>query len=238
MATVAKSRLDALWDTLVEMANGQYESLEYHRLIEVPMTVRRAQFWTLELTWFTLNRRDCWPFVQGKAPLDVKKLIWHHEEDELIGERARGKLDHYALAMKEGEIIGLTAADFQTPPTDSARVCFYAWLHLAESSPWLQGLAASCALEIRNSNAVVRDGSMSKRRAEKWLAELNLPMKKQVFNMEHSEADVRHGQLLMQVAEKYLDSDQAEREILHGARESLAIDRVFWGHLAAGMEAL
>jgi hypothetical protein len=59
-----------------------------------------------------------------------------------------------------------------------------------------------------------------------------------VFNMEHSEADVRHGQLLMQVAEKYLDSDQAEREILHGARESLAIDRVFWGHLVAGMEAL
>jgi pyrroloquinoline quinone (PQQ) biosynthesis protein C len=235
---IAASRLDQLWANLVELANAQYASAEFERLQAVPMTIRRAQYWTVELTWFTLNRRDCWPFVMGRAPIDVKKLIWHHEEDELIGERAGGKPDHYALAVQEGEIIGLTPADFERPPSDGSRTCFYAWLHLAESSPWLQGLAASCALEMRNSNAIVRGGGAAKRRAEKWQAELGLPVKRQVFNAEHSEADVRHAQLLMQVANRYVESDEAARQVLDGARESLAIDRVFWGHLADALEVL
>lgn len=236
MSVATLSRADAVWHELVELANAQYTSREYQALMGVPLSRARAQQWQVHLAKFTLNRRDCWGYVQGAAPLDVKRIIWDHEEEELIGERASGKLDHYTLAMKEGELLGLTPEDFdRIPVCDGARTCFYAWELLARERPWLEGFAASAMLEVRNSGDLIEGGAMSYRRGKKLEADLGIPLKKQINNEEHIVADVRHATLLMQVAEVHATRDEDWDRILRGARESLAIDRVLWAHIADTM---
>jgi hypothetical protein len=79
---------------------------------------------------------------------------------------------------------------------------------------------------------------MAKRRAEKWAAELGIPMKQQVNNAEHMVADIAHGQLLLDVAREYATTAEDRAAVLRGAADSLLIDRVFWGHLAESMAAL
>lgn len=239
MVVAQRSGLEAMWQELLVMANAQYVSPESKRLLAVPMTKARARHWSVQLAKFTMNRRDCWAYVQGAAPLDVKKIIWAHEEEELIGEQDKGKLDHYALAIKEGALLGLKEEDFeQTPLIEGGLVCFYAWTHIAKDRPWLEALAASAVLEIRNSEEFVRGGAMSKRRGEKWAAELGIPMKEQVYNAEHVVADVEHAHMLMEVATKHALTEADQQAILRGARESLIIDRIFWGHLADSMLAI
>jgi pyrroloquinoline quinone (PQQ) biosynthesis protein C len=230
---------EELWTELVELANAQYVSPQYHRLMAVPLSLERARLWSTQLALFSLNRRDCWPLVQAAAPLAVKRLIWEHEEEELVGDRATGKLDHYGLALKEGAELGLTPADFAgASPVERAQVCFYAWLHLSQTRSWLEGFTASAMLEVRNSNRVIRGGSMAQHRAEKWAAELGIPIKKQVNNVEHALVDVAHGQLLYDVVREYARTPDAGQAVLRAAADSLAIDRILWGHLADAMLAL
>ena len=57
---------------------------------------------------YVSNRRDCWGFVAGASPLSVKRLIWEHEGEELMGDKAAGKVDHITLAVQEGKIFGLS----------------------------------------------------------------------------------------------------------------------------------
>jgi len=112
---------------------------------------------------YVKNRRDCWGFVQGAAPLDVKRLIWEHEQEELVYDPRAG-MDHYALTTKETGVLGLTPEEIEnTEPVPGATAAFYAWIHIAKSRPWREGIAASCALEIRNSGAVVKGGGASYR---------------------------------------------------------------------------
>jgi pyrroloquinoline quinone (PQQ) biosynthesis protein C len=224
---------------LVELANAQFASPQYHKLMAVPLSLERGRYWEIQLALWSLNRRDCWPLVQSKAPLPVKRLIWEHEEEELVGDRLAGKLDHFALAIREGAELGLTAEDFANAElSEGARVCGYAWVHLAQSRSWLEGLAASAILEVRNSNELMRGGSMAHRRSQKWAAELGIPVHKQVNNVEHATIDVAHGQLLFDVARDYVRTAEDRQAVIRGAADSLAIERVFWGHLADGMLAL
>jgi hypothetical protein len=72
-------------------------------------------------------------YVQGSAPLEIKKIIWQHEEDELIGRKSEGKTDHITLAVKEGEVFGLKAEAFEcTARLEGGAVCFSAWIRLAQ----------------------------------------------------------------------------------------------------------
>jgi hypothetical protein len=190
------------------------------------------------MAFYVQNRRDCWGYVQGSAPLDIKQLIWHHEEDELMGRKAQGKTDHITLAVQEGEVFGLTAEAFErTPRLEGGEVCFSAWIRLAQR-PWLEAIAGSAILEMRNSSELIKDGSLSQRVAEMLERDLGIPMKKQINNAEHVVMDLEHAQLLMKVAQKYATTESARRAILRGARESLMIDRVYRGHLAEMMAAL
>src|SRR5919109_1077140 len=93
--------LHEMWNELVRLCNAQFDSLQVKRLLSLKFSRHRAQKYSIQMAYYVKNRRDCWGYVQGAAPLDVKRLIWHHERDELIGDKDAGKDDHITLAVKE-----------------------------------------------------------------------------------------------------------------------------------------
>ena len=66
--------------------------------------------------------------------LEVKKVIWEHESDELINDPRAG-MDHYALTVKQGEVIGLK-------PRTSKRRKFPPWCALV----FMPGIMWLCAI--------------------------------------------------------------------------------------------
>jgi pyrroloquinoline quinone (PQQ) biosynthesis protein C len=232
------ANLETMWDELVQLCNEQFESPPFKRLLNIRFTRQRAQLYSIQMAFYVQNRRDCWGYVQGSAPLDIKRMIWRHEEDELIGRKAEGKIDHIALAVREGEVLGLSAEAFERAARlEGGEVCFSAWVRLAQR-PWLEAIAASAILEMRNSGELIEKGSLSRRIGVIFERDLGIPMKKQVNNAEHVVMDVEHAHLLIQVARKYARTDSARAAILRGARESLLIDRVYRGHLADLLAAI
>lgn len=230
--------LEKMWDELVRLCNEQFESPPFKRLLNIRFTRERAQHYSIQMAFYVQNRRDCWGYVQGSAPLDIKRMIWRHEEDELIGRKAEGKIDHIALAVREGEVLGLSAEAFERAARmEGGEVCFSAWIRLAQRS-WLEAVAASAILEMRNSGELIEKGSLSSRIGVIFERDLGIPLKRQVNNAEHVVMDVEHAHLLMQVARKYALADSARAAILRGARESLLIDRVYRGHLAEMLAAI
>ena len=230
--------IGTMWKELVRLANEQFNTTPFKRLLKLKFSRERAQQYSIQMAYYVSNRRDCWGYVQGSAPLDVKRLVWEHEQDELIGNKSAGKDDHITLAVKEGAVLGLDAAAFHDIPLlEGGIACFYSWLHLAQR-PWLEAMASSAILEVRNSAELIEGGSLSRRIAEKFECELGIPMKKQINNAEHVVMDVEHAHLLMRVARRHATTEAAQKAIIKGARESLMIDRVYRGHLADMLEAL
>jgi len=230
--------LETMWQELVRLCNQQFESQPFKRMLGGKFTKLRAQHYSIQMAYYVQNRRDCWGYVQGSAPLPVKQLVWRHEEDGLIGQKAQGKMDHITLAVKEGEVFGLTAEAFEkTARMEGGEVCFSAWIRLSQKS-WLEAIAASAILEMRNSAELIQGGSLSRRVGAIFERDLGIPMKKQINNAEHVVMDVEHAHLLMQVAKQYATTASAQEAMLSGARESLMIDRVYRGHLADLMESL
>jgi len=232
-AAKAPSDLAELEKQLFDLANQQYDSPQYKRFLSIKFTRERARQYLIQRTYWTVNRRDCWALVQGVAPLAVKKLLWEHERDELEGDKDRGVPDHYTLSLKEGEALGLRPEDYtRTPPMDGCDTCCLAWRYIASHSHWLGGLASSAALELLNSDAILKGGGTSRRIGIKFRDELGIPLKKQHSNAEHMEADVRHASILMDVANVHAKTQWDLDEILRGAKASMAIDRVWKGQLA------
>ncbi len=234
----SENDLEQMWTETVQLANLQYQSRPFKRLLNLKFSRERAQQYSIQMAHYVKNRRDCWAFVQGSSPLDVKQMIWDHERDELIGNKNEGKQDHITLAVKEGEVLGLTREAFDgTGCIEGGVVCFSAWIRLAQR-PWLEAIAASAILEVRNSAELIRGGSLSLRIGEIFERDLGIPLRKQINNAEHVVMDVEHGHLLMQVARKYAKTEAERRAIINGAKESLLIDRVYRNHLAEMLEAL
>jgi len=235
---VERNGLEGLWEELVRLCNDQFSSPSFKRLLSTKISNERAQQYSIQMVYYVQNRRDCWGYVQGSAPLEIKKLIWEHEQDELIGRKSEGKMDHITLAVKEGEIFGLTAEAFErTPRLEGGEVCFSAWIRLAQRS-WLEAIAASAILEMRNSSELIKGGSLSYRVSETFQRDLGIPMKKQINNAEHVVMDVEHAHLLMRVARQFATGESERQAILRGAKESLLVDRVYRGHLADMLAAL
>jgi len=235
----AIATLDGLYAELCELANAQFESAEYRRILELPLTRERAQVYILQRSFFHLNRRDCWAYVQAAAPFDVKKMIWDHEREELEGDLERGVPDHYTLGIQEGAAVGLSPEDFQrTDPLPGTMACCYAWIHLAKDRPWLETLPVCAATEISNSDEICRNGGFARQFARKMTAELGIPLKKQASNAEHVVLDVEHAHLLMDAARRHAKTDGDIALILKGARATWAVERAFKGVLADAMAAL
>ena len=217
---------------LIELANRQYESAEYQRLFSAPLTHKNIATYYVQHSHFVLNRRDCWGYVQGAAPMEIKKLIWAHEEDELQGNRERGTADHYTLAINQGASVGLTPDDFRNSvQMDGTFVSMQAWLNVAQKSHWLEGFAASSILEVANSDELIRGGCYSRRMGEKLNKELGIPLRKQYSTAEHVVADVAHGLMMFEVAREYCHDEATRQLVLSGAKKSLAIARIWYGYL-------
>ncbi len=238
MAKKANGRLKKLGNELGRMANDVFKSDEYRHFLSLPLTRARAAYYIFERSHFHLNRRQCWALVQAHAPFDVKQLIWHHEREELTGDKERGVENHWILGMKEGLTVGLKPRDFNKPPSDGTRICTYAWAHIAQTAVWLEAVAASGMLEIANSDAIVKGGGIANRIARKMARELDIPIKKQPSNKEHMEVDMVHANLLFQVAENHVKTREDADLVLRGARNSLAINRTWIGLMAAQMEKM
>jgi pyrroloquinoline quinone (PQQ) biosynthesis protein C len=188
---------------------------------------------------WTLNRRDCWAFAQALAPFEVKRMIWKHEEDELDGNKERGVEDHFALQIQQGELLNLKPEDFHDARmTAATRTCTYAWIHLVKDSHWLKAVSACCALEISNSSEWVDGGGGSYRMGLAQEKELGIPFEKQVDNKEHTEVEVEHAHMLIQIAERYGTTKEALNLMLEGLIESWEISTIWKGLLADMMEAI
>ena len=230
--------VETMWRELARLCNEQFDTPPFKRLLGATFSRERAQQYSIQMAYYVQNRRDCWGYVQGSAPLEVKRWIWQHEQDELIGRKSENKQDHITLAVKEGEVLGLTAEAFeQTARLEGGEVCFSAWIRLAQG-PWLEAIAASAILEMRNSSELIEGGALSRRIGAIFERDLGIPLKKQINNAEHVVMDVEHAHLLKEVARKYATTEAERQAILRGARASLMIDRVYRGHLADMVEAL
>ena len=227
-----------LLDTLNRMVNEQFETTEFRRVLAVRLTENRGRFYMIQNALYTTNRRDCWGYVQGASPLDVKRLVWQHESDELVND-PRCEMDHYSLTVKQGEALGLKPKDFEQaeiPPM--VRACFYAWLHIAGRNPWLTAFTSSQMLERRNNGEIVKGGGFSLRMGQKFEKELGIGLKKMVSLDVHSTADTQHSEMMEQVYLRYAVTPEARQAILQGARESMAIDRAYRGALGYLMEQI
>ena len=202
---------------LAELANAQFASREYKRLFGMRWTRERACIYMVQRAYFVLNRRDCWAYLQGSVPFDVKQVIWDHEKEELMGDDARGVENHWALGMREGAVLGLTPEDFEkTPPLPGTVACCYAWIHIAKDWPWLKALPVCAATELSNSDELIKGGSFSRRVAMKLHEDLGIPLKQQPSNAEHIKADVEHAKLLMNVVRRHATTTEKRQEVLDG----------------------
>lgn len=236
-ATKADPELDKFVREVRQRANAQYETPQYRRLLAMPLNMERARIYTLQKSHWNLNRRDCWAFAQGHAPMDVKKLIWEHEEDELAGNKERGVEDHYSLQVRQSKEIGLTAADFRNAPVrEGTRMCLYAYLHLVNTGHWLKSVSACAALEVSNSSEWVDGGGMSYRMGKRFESQLGIPFEKQLNAKEHAEVDVEHAHMLLQIARAHRDTPGCLGLMMEGMIESWQLDQVWKGILADMME--
>lgn len=224
--------------TLNRMVNEQFESPEFRHFLSVPLTTERARFYLIQNALYTKNRRDCWGYVQGAAPLDVKALIWKHESDELVNDPRCGT-DHFSLCVKQGEVLGLSREDFERaelPPM--VRACFYAWIHIATRQHWLTAFASSQTLERRNNGEIVKGGGVSLRVGKKFEKELGISLKKMVSLDVHSVADTDHSDMMEAVYNRYATTPEACEAVLRGARDCMAIDRAYRGSLGYLMDQI
>lgn len=234
----SKGKIRELEETLVDLAIAQHKSDAFQRLFNARFTKKGAQVYFLQHSLFNLNRRDCWGYVQGAAPMAVKRMVWDHEQGELAGDKDRGVADHYTLAVKQGASFGLSPEDFaKEQPMDVPFACFQGWLNVAKSCHWLEAAAASACLELDNAEDVIPTGCISRRIGEKLRDDLGIPMRKQYSNAEHVEADVEHGKLIIQLARMYGEDAQARELIISGTKKSFAIERAFRGFTATLLEA-
>jgi hypothetical protein len=232
------SMIRELTATLDKMVNDQFESREFRHLISMPLTLERARFYIVQSALYTNKRRDCWGYVQGAAPLAVKRMIWRHESDELVND-PRANTDHYTLTVRQGEHLGLSPEDFanaEIPPVVQA--CFYAWAHIAIHNHWLTAYASSHMLERRNNGEIVKGGGMSYRMGMKFEQELGISLKKMASLDLHIIADTGHSDEMSEMFEAYIKTPQDREHFLNGARESMIIDRAYRGSLATYMELL
>jgi hypothetical protein len=224
--------------TLDKMVNDQFESLEFKNFFAVPLTMERGRFYVIQNAHYTANRRDCWGYVQGSAPLEVKRVIWQHESDELVND-PRANMDHYTLGVKQGEVLGLKPEDFEKAELPAmVRACFYAWHHIAIRSHWLTAYTASHMLERRNNGQIVKGGGMSLRVGKKFENELGINLKKMISLDVHAVADTAHSDNISEMFERYVKSPGDCELVLQGARDCMAIDRAYRGALGYYMEQI
>jgi pyrroloquinoline quinone (PQQ) biosynthesis protein C len=228
----------ALIHELDRLTIAQFETPEFRQLLSLPITLARAQCYVLHRAHFQRNRRTVWPYVQAAVPLDLKRMIWDHEREELDYDPRAGT-NHIILGNRECEAVGLNVAEIEAAElVPAASACFWAWIHLAITRPWLEAFTASSMMERMNSGQVIPAGGLSEQMGRNIAQGLGIPLERLVNSSVHMEADVEHSTMLDFVAERYATTDEARQAMLRGARDSFIIDRAFRGAIAEAMEDL
>jgi pyrroloquinoline quinone (PQQ) biosynthesis protein C len=231
--------VEQLETELNRMVNEQFDSQEFRLLAETPLTMARARYYTLQLVFYASNRRDCWAYVQARAPIDVKQAIWKHEEDELIRD-PRGGTDHITLMNREAVALGITEPELAAAqPAPMIKAALLAFSYIASTLPWQSGLAASHFLERRNNNKLIKSGRGStKRWRDRLIGELGVDPAGLSSSNIHVVADEEHTDLIWETLRRHIIDEESYKLALNGARESAQLDRAVRGALASGMRMI
>ena len=217
------------------LAIGQFSSDEFKLFFETPLTLERAQFVAIQMVFYNNNRREGWAYVQAKAPWDVKRAIWQHEQDELFHDPRAGG-DHRALMSKEAIALGVAPGDLvDAEPTPIVEAVFAGFNHVNATEPWLSALTGAHFLERRNNSTIVPGGAMSKRWRDKIVRELDVPQDTLVSSNVHIVADVDHSDAIWEAVAGAIADDYAYETAMRGARMAARLDRAFRGALAHEM---
>jgi hypothetical protein len=229
---------EALIDRIKAMANEHHRTPEVQYLFETRFTPARARCWTIHQAHFVRNRRDCWALAMGLAPLDVKREIWLHEQDELISDpRAAGE-DHYTLTTKEAKLLGVSEADIDRAELHPfVAAALEAWLHLGKKD-WLQSFVAVSMVEAINSATIVPTGGFSYHARERLVSDLGIPRESLVNRNVHVEADQEHALVLERVLRRHVKNPATQDLVMDALKKTLVIDRAYRAGLAFAMNQI
>jgi hypothetical protein len=223
---------------LTALATAQFETPEFQLFFATPLTIARARCYAVQLLSYNLNRRDCWAFVQAKAPWEVKHAIWEHESDELHFD-SRGGGDHRALMTREAVALGVTAeevANAKPSPLITSALAAFSYINITQ--PWLGALTASHFLERRNNGRIIPGGGFSQRWREKVICELNIERALLISTNVHVDADMDHSDSIWDAIARYVEDEFAYRTALEGAKACALADRAFRAAIAYEMRKL
>lgn len=230
--------IDELLKEVRRLANEHYTTPEVQYYLNTRFTRKRARCWAIHQVHFVRHRRDCWALAMGEAPLDVKRGIWLHEQDELMGDPRAGGADHFSLVTKEARLFGLTEEEIARAELHPfVFTCFQAWIHLGRKS-WLEALASTAVIEMVNSDAVIAEGGHSSRVRQKLMMELGISRDQLENRNVHVVADQEHVLLFDRIAPKYLATEQARTVALETIKRSLVIDRAFRAGMGFAMRQI
>jgi hypothetical protein len=229
----------ALRETLNRMVNEHYATPEMVRFYSFPLTLARGKIMLTQQLHFNMNRRSCWGYVQGSAPPDIKKLIWEHEKDELFSDPRFGGDHHTASLRKAMRLTGFQPEElYRAELIPGCKAAFCAWLQLARDSFWLKALSASTILERANNNRIVEGGGVSIRDYRRYTDELLKLLADIPGHNVHNVADEDHSDMMEEVLDRHALTEEAQRHVLEGARDSLDFDRAYRGALGVFLETI
>jgi hypothetical protein len=238
-AILAKStHSERLDHELTALATAQFDTPEFRLFFETPLTLDRARCYALNMVFYNVNRRDCWAYVQAKAPWEVKRAIWEHEGDELNFD-PRGGSDHRTLMTKEAVALGMDEDDVRNAvPSPLMTSLFWGFTHVNITQPWLGALTASHFLERRNNSRIIRGGGFSQRWREKVIRELEIDRSLLISTNVHVEADMDHSDSIWEAICRYVVDDFSYRTALEGAALCALADRAYRAGLGYEMRQL
>ena len=216
---------------IVQLSNAIFDTLELRRYFARPLTwpgerVRMAML----RRYFVPTNRDCWAYVMGGAPIDVKRVIWQHEKDELILDPRLGAAHVDAGGALPGGASSPTEVGDEIEAPPGVRVAMFARVAYARHSPWLAGLAASHILERINDPTVIQGPALVQRQVTHLIEDLGvapdeIPARLRV----HLDADIAHAASIWGVFERYVRDAASYAQALEGARLGLDCFRVYAG---------
>ncbi len=203
------------------------------------MTVARAKVLAVHRFHYTNNRRNCWGAVQSSCPVDVKRLVWEHEKEELISDPRFGG-DHLTASLQKAmRVTGLSEEQILNAELiPGCKAAFHAWLHLARDPFWLKAFSGSTILERSNNNRIVEGGAGAVRSYRRETKELRELVEGIPGHDVHLVADEDHSDMMEEVFDRYGQSEEAQRQVLEGSKDSLDFTRAFKGSLAIVLEKI
>ena len=211
-------------------------SPEMERYFSLRMTPARARIALLQLSLFIQCRRDCWAnLIANCDALPMRQRLMEHEYDELVEDEYSSK-GHYDLLVRQGSLIGLTAADFaNVAPLRTSMAVFYGWKWIAREGSWEDGLIAMMATEWVNDDRRLIDqgGGLSRRDGLRWIRDFGYGWEEMPNFAAHAVADEKHSDLFVSLLPKYISN---QPRALEAADDALELFKLYHLGVAEEME--